>query len=149
MKDEIAQFTLFLKRRFGNRSTAKHYVHDLELFVKQIGEKPVALISALDVDGFVDAQVNRGLKATTVNRRLASLQSFFEFLATLDPDNAPANPVVWRRQKVKQGQPLPRDVPDGQVETLFAAIPDECICQSKTASPDRVKQRPWANRVLN
>jgi len=125
MKDEIAQFALFLKRRFGNRSTAKHYMHDLELFVKQFGDKPVALISALDVDSFVEDQVNRGLKATTVNRRLASLHSFFEFLATLDPDNAPANPVVWRRHKVKQGQPLPRDVPDGQVEALFAAIPDQ------------------------
>jgi hypothetical protein len=29
MKDEIAQFKRFLKRRFGNRSTTKHYINDL------------------------------------------------------------------------------------------------------------------------
>jgi len=125
MKDEIAQFNLFLNRRFGDRSTPKHYVNDLALFVKYIGDKPVTLISARDVDGFVEDQLNHGLKPITVNRRLASLHSFFEFLASLDPDNAPANPVIWRQHKVKQGQPLPRDVPDNQVEALFAAISDE------------------------
>jgi len=125
VKNEIAQFALFLKHRSGNRSTSKHYVNDLALFVTYIGDKPVALITALDVDGFVEAQVNRGLKPTTVNRRLAALHSFFEFLASRDPDNAPANPVNWRRHKVKQGQPLPRDVPDKEIEALFAAIPDE------------------------
>jgi site-specific recombinase XerD len=124
MKNEIAQFTLFLKRRFGNRSTPKHYVNDLNLFVKHVGDKPVSFISADDIDGFVEAQVNHGLKPATVNRRLASLTSFFEFLASLDPDDAPANPVNWRRHKVKQGQPLPRDIPDSKVEALFAAIPD-------------------------
>lgn len=125
MKDEIAQFALFLKRRFGKRSTSKHYVNDLELFVQHIGAKPAALVTTQDVDRFVEAQVNRGLKPATVNRRLASLHSFFEFLASRDPDHAPANPVNWRRHKVKQGQPLPRDVPDKEIEALFAAIPDE------------------------
>ena len=124
MKDEIAQFDLFLKRRFGDRSTPKHYVNDLMLFVDYTSDKPVALISPRDVDGFVAAQLNRGLKSTTVNRRLASLHSFFEFLAALDPDQAAANPVVWRQHKVKEGQPLPRDIPDQQVEMLFAAIAD-------------------------
>jgi site-specific recombinase XerD len=124
VKDEIAQFDLFLKRRFGDRSTPKHYVNDLMLFVDYTNDKPVALISPGDVDGFVAAQLNRSLQATTVNRRLASLHSFFEFLAALDPDQAAANPVVWRQHKVKEGQPLPRDIPDQQVAMLFAAIAD-------------------------
>jgi len=125
VKEKIAQFDLFLKRRFGNRSTPKHYVNDLMLFADYTNDKPVALISPRDVDGFVAAQLNRGLKATTVNRRLASLHSFFEFLASLDPDHAVANPVVWRQHRVKEGQPLPRDIPDQEVATLFAAIADE------------------------
>lgn len=125
MKNEIAQFNLFLKRRFSNRSTPKHYVNDLMLFVKHAGDKPVARISPHDVDGFVEAQLKRNLKPATVNRRLASLHSFFEFLASLDPDHAPANPVVWRQHKVKVGQPLPRDIPDSQVKALFAVIGDE------------------------
>jgi len=122
MKEEIAQFTLFLKRRFGTRSTPKHYVNDVQLFFAHIGDKAVALITARDIDSFVEAQVNRGLKATTINRRLAALRSFFEFLADQSPDDAPPNPVIWRRHKRKQAQPVPRDVPDDQVEALFAAI---------------------------
>lgn len=125
MKDEIAQFELFLKRRFGKRSTAKHYINDLNLFIKHIGDKPAAAISAHDIDSFVEEQVNQGLKPTTINRRLASLHSFFEYVASLEPDRAGANPVNWRRHKIKQGQPLPKDVPDGEIDKLFATIADE------------------------
>ncbi len=125
MQEEIAQFMLFLKCRFGKRSTAKHYVNDLQLFAKHTDDKPEARISAKDVDGFVAAQLKQGLKATTVNRRLAALHSFFEFLASQDPDNARANPVKWRQHKVKEEQPVPRDVTDDKVEALFAVIADE------------------------
>jgi site-specific recombinase XerD len=125
VKEEIAQFKQYLKCRYGNRSTPKHYVNDLMHFANYSKDKPVNHISIQDVDGFVTVQVQRGLKATTVNRRLASLHGFFEFLASHDPDGAPANPVIWRRHKVKEGHPLPRDIPDSQVEALFAAIADE------------------------
>jgi site-specific recombinase XerD len=125
MKDEIAQFSRFLKRRFGNRSTSKHYINDLNLFVKHAGDLSVATISAHDVDNFVEEQANRGLKPTTINRRLASLHSFFEFMAAFEPDDAPPNPVNWRRHKIKQGQPLPNDVPDHHIDLLFAAISNE------------------------
>jgi len=124
MKDEIAQFDLFLKRRFGQRSTAKHYINDLNLFLNHVGDKAITVISAHDIDSFVEEQLNRGLKATTVNRRLASLHSFFEYMASLEPDEACPNPVNWRRHKVKQGQPLPKDVADGEIDRLFAAIAD-------------------------
>jgi site-specific recombinase XerD len=124
MKDEIAQFKRFLKRRFGNRSTPKHYINDLSLFVNHVGDLPVARISAHHIDSFVEDQVHRGLKPTTINRRLASLHSFFEFVAAFEADDAPPNPVIWRRHKIKQGRPLPNDVPDAQIDLLFAAIGD-------------------------
>lgn len=122
MKEEIAQFASFLHRRFGTRSTPKHYVNDVQLFFAHIGPKAVTFITARDIDSFVEAQVNRNLKATTINRRLAALHSFFEFLADQNPDDALPNPVIWRRHKRKQAQPVPRDVPDDQVEALFAEI---------------------------
>jgi len=124
MKDEIAQFDRFLKHRFGNRSTRKHYINDLTLFLKYIGDLPVTQISAFDIDSFVEDQVQRNLKPTTINRRLASLHSFFEFVAAFEADEALPNPVIWRRHKIKQGQPLPNDVPDEQIERLFTAIND-------------------------
>lgn len=125
MQKEITQFESYLKRRCGKRSTRKHYVNDLELFIKHSGDKPIAHICAKDIDDFVEEQVKRGLKATTVNRRLASLHSFFEYLASQNPEHAQTNPVNWQRHKVKQEQPVPRDVADEQVEALFAAMTDK------------------------
>jgi integrase/recombinase XerD len=124
MKDEIAQFNCFLNRRFGNRSTPKHYINDLNLFLKHTGNLPVTNISAHHIDSFVEAQRQRGLRPTTINRRLAALHSFFEFVADFEGNEALPNPVIWRRHKVKQDHPLPNDVPDDQVERLFAAISD-------------------------
>ncbi|NIN63613.1 MAG: recombinase XerD, partial [Anaerolineae bacterium] len=60
--------------------------------------------------------------ATTVNRRLATLHHFFEFLADEADDDGWTNPVSWRQQRVKEGKPLPRDLSDGEVEQLFASI---------------------------
>jgi site-specific recombinase XerD len=48
------------------------------------------------------------------------LHHFFEFLADEADDDAWTKPVVWRRQRVKEGQPLPRDIRDAEVERLFA-----------------------------
>lgn len=79
MKNEIAQFERFLKRRFGKRSTAKHYINDLNLFLKHTGDLSVTQISAQHIDSFVEHQVQRGLMPTTINRRLAAIHSFFEF----------------------------------------------------------------------
>jgi integrase/recombinase XerD len=50
------------------------------------------------------------------------LHHFFEFLADEADDEEWANPVNWRRQRVKEGKPLPRDLSDREVERLFACI---------------------------
>ena len=69
-------------------------------------------------------QLERGLKPATVNRRLASLHTFFEFLASQEPEQVWPNPVNWRRHGVKQGQAIPRDASEAQVAQLFAVITD-------------------------
>ena len=121
MDEAIREFKRYLKRRYPGSSTAKHYIHDLRLFQRFI-DKPPRAVARLDIDNFVEDQLARGLSATTVNRRLASLHHFFEFLADETDDDTWANPVVWRRHRVKEGQPLPRDISDADVERLFAYI---------------------------
>lgn len=121
MNEAIRDFEQYLKRRSPGRSTAKHYVNDLKHFQQLIGKPPRA-VTRQDVDAFVENQLARGLAATTVNRRLASLRHFFEFLADQADDDTWANPVDWRRQRVKEGNPLPRDASDVEVEQLFAHI---------------------------
>jgi integrase/recombinase XerC len=119
------RFEKYLKRRFGQSTTPKCYISDLTIFARTIGDKAPAAITATDVDTFVDEQIAAGLKPTTINRRLASIRSFFEYLASESPEIHWPNPVVWQRHQLKTGSRLPRDVPDRDVTRLFAVITDE------------------------
>jgi len=125
MKTAIERFKRYLCCRYGDRSTPKHYLSDLGIFVQLIGNKSPTEVSVQDIDRFVAQQVEQGLCPTTINRRLATLHTFFEFLAAEEPDKPWPNPVIWRRHKVKQGEPLPRDLCDSTVERLFAVIDDD------------------------
>ena len=121
MKQAIGKFERYIKSRYPNSTTARHYVHDLRLFSQLIG-KPPRDVTRKDVDRFVEEQLARGLAATTVNRRLASLHEFFEYLSDESQDPEWLNPVNWKRHKVKPGKPLPRDASEPEVERLFVQI---------------------------
>jgi len=120
MEQAIEQFEQYIKSRYPNSTTARHYVHDLRQF-NQLVSKPPRAITREDVDQFVEDQLERGLAATTVNRRLAALHEFFEYLAEESQEEWP-NPVNWKRHKVKAGRPLPRDVSEPEIEELFEQI---------------------------
>ncbi len=122
MEEAKERFAQYLSRSCGDRSTPKHYLSDIGMFIEYVGAKPAREVSRQDVDEFVAAQVARGLSPSTVNRRLASLHTFFEYLASEEPDEIWPNPVHWRRHKVKEPERLPRDVSDADVERLFAVI---------------------------
>jgi site-specific recombinase XerD len=121
MNEAIQAFESYLKRRYPNSSTAKSYVNDLQMFKRVIDKSP-RTVNRSDIARFVEDQLERGLAATTVNRRLATLRHFFEYLADEADDDGWTNPVNWRWQRVKEGIPLPRDLSDGEVEQLFAYI---------------------------
>ena len=72
----------------------------------------------------MDSQLVKQHKPATINRRLAALHTFFEYLASAEPDKAWPNPVNRRRHFVKQGRSLPRDASEAQVNALFAVIDD-------------------------
>ncbi len=121
MEQRIDQFKRYIKRRFPNSATARHYAHDLQQFNRLIG-KPARAVTREDVDRFVEEQLERGLAATTVNRRLAALHEFFEYQAEESQEEEWPNPVNWKRHKVKAGKPLPRDVSEAEIERLFEQI---------------------------
>jgi len=121
MEQAIEQFERYIKSRYPNSSTARHYVHDLRQFNQLIGKTPQA-VRREDVDRFVEDQLERGLAATTVNRRLAALHEFFEYQAEEKQEIEWPNPVNWKRHKVKAGKPLPRDASEAEIERLFEQI---------------------------
>ena len=124
MKPAIATFEKYLKRRYPDRSTAKHYLSDLKLFHQFVGEKRPREITVKTIDAFIEAQQAKGLKASTINRRLSSVASFFDYLSLEAEADDWLNPVRWKRHRVQQGRHLPRDVKDETAERLMAVIED-------------------------
>ena len=62
------------------------------------------------------------MSISTVNRRLASLHTFFEFLAGENLEDSWPNPVIKRRHALKTGFRLPRDASDEEVARIFAVM---------------------------
>ena len=119
----VERFEADLRRRFPERSTAKHYGSDVRVFLAAT-PGPLPAVTMAAVDAFVDQQYARGLAPATVKRRVAALGTFFAFLAeTLEAPGRP-NPVVPRRQAGRQPKLLPRDLRDAEVARLLAVVED-------------------------
>ena len=85
MNQASARFEQYLRRRFGHSSTAKHYLSDLKIFFRSLGDKAPEAVTAEDVDVFVDRQIAAGLSPGTINRRLASLCTLCHASGYTDP----------------------------------------------------------------
>lgn len=117
----MQRFIQHIRQHYPTSSTATHYQNDLEQFGRMVDKAPRAVTRA-DVSHFVTVQLAQGLSAATVNRRLASLSSFFEFLADEANDDYWANPVVWRSHRVRQGRHLPRDLSEAVARQFWQAV---------------------------
>jgi site-specific recombinase XerD len=120
MLSEIEQFQKWLRRKSPHSSTHIHYANDLALFFAWL-PKPVGEVSVRDVDAFIEHSQEKGHAIATVNRRLASLCSFYRYLAMMF-DDAPINPVRPKRHFIRQGRRLPRDAQDDDLRCLFSVI---------------------------
>ncbi len=125
MERALARFEQHLRRRFGQSSTPKQYLSDLRVFIRIIGDKSPRDVTTADIDTFVNDQISKGLSPATINRRLACIHSFFEYLAGERPECHWPDPVVNRQHILKTGSRLPRDASDADVNKIFAIISDE------------------------
>jgi site-specific recombinase XerD len=125
MNQEFAQamqrFIQHIRQCYPTSSTATHYQSDLEQF-RCVVDKTPRMVTHADVSDFVTLQLTQDLSAATVNRRLATLSSFFEFLADEANDDYWANPVVWRMHRVHQGRHLPRDLSEATARQFWRAV---------------------------
>ena len=126
MEQARKRFGKFLRRRYGDRSTPKHYLNDVDIFIRHIEQKPPQMVTIADVDSFIDQQHARGLRPATINRRLASLHTFFEYIASEEQEGQAVAviPVNWQRHRIKEGEKLPRDASEADVAHLFAVLGD-------------------------
>ena len=89
MLSEIDQFVNWIRRRNPEARTWKDYGYDLRQFADLLGDPDPPAVTFRDIDRFVNHQVSRGFQPTTINRRLATLVSFFTFLSAEDPTSLP------------------------------------------------------------
>ena len=101
MLSEIERFDKWLRRKSPHTTTHIHYTNDLELFFTW-ANKPPSAITVRDVDKFIAHSQQAGHSIATVNRRLASLRSFYHFLE-IENDTARPNPVRPKRHFIRQG----------------------------------------------
>jgi site-specific recombinase XerD len=120
MLPEVLQFQKWLRRKYPTTTTPIHYPSDVALFFKWVKKNPTG-VTVLDIDLFIEHSQQKAHSIATINRRLASLHSFYEFLAT-QTDPAPVNPVLFKRHFIRHGIHLPRGIPDVELKKLLNCI---------------------------
>jgi site-specific recombinase XerD len=125
MKEAIEEFKKYLSRRYPDCSTTKHYMSDLAIFCDFVGGVPPKEITVKVIDRFVQMQSEQGLKPATINRRLSTISSFFEYLISEKEGDQWVNPIHWRRHSIRPGQHIPRDVSDQTIDALLGVIEDK------------------------
>jgi site-specific recombinase XerD len=122
MLADVERFVNWVRRRNPEARTWKDYGYDLRFFAQVIGDREPNEVTFHDIDLFVAVQSERGFKASTINRRLASVIALYAFLSV--EDDALSCPVFHRRHHLREQQRLPRPVQEGDLQQFFAAITD-------------------------
>jgi site-specific recombinase XerD len=120
MLAEIERFVNWTRRSSPQARTWKDYGYDLRFFASVVGDVPPSEVTFRDIDQFVAVQSEKGFKASTINRRLASVVALYAFLS-VDDDHLSC-PVFRKRHHVREQQRLPRPVPDEDLKAFFAAV---------------------------
>jgi len=120
-EQSIQEFEQYLLRRFPGRRTVKDYLSDLRQFGK-VCQKEWREVNVKDIDEFIDLQRSKKLSQATINRRVAALKTFFDFLAEESGELSWSNPVRFKRHAGKRSKSLPRDVGDEDLERVWGVI---------------------------
>ena len=119
MYQELAQFKNWLNCQYPGSSASVHYSSDLALFFSFVKKQP-SKITAADVDRYSSYSLRLGHRPSTINRRLSALRTFYYFLSVIC--DFPAVCPVLPRHRLRKSYPLPRDVNDADIRTLFRQI---------------------------
>jgi site-specific recombinase XerD len=116
-----------------SKSTRKTYSSDIKQFfgVTDFKDITVEMIQAVDTDmanTWALAMGNRGLKPSTINKKMSSLKSFYKFLCRRSVGIMTYNPFsteegALRRKNAISSYAQDKSLTDAEVEALFAAIP--------------------------
>ncbi len=122
MLTEARQFVNWVRRTNPGSHTWKDYTSDLKFFAAAVGDRPLKEITFQDVDAFVAGQCEKGFKPKTVNRRLTTIASLYEYFSP--DDESLVCPVYPARHHIREEQRMPRPVPIEVLRRFFAVVDD-------------------------
>ena len=117
MHSEIEQVIQSVRRHNPTAKTWRSYSSDLRLFSSLTGDVSPTQITPIDIDRYVNEQVARGFKPTTINRHLGTVVSLYRFLGL-------PCPVRSRRHRLREPQRLARPLSSDELGCFFAVIHD-------------------------
>lgn len=126
MKKDIRNFIDWIRLRNPFAKTWRDYQCDLELFRVFTNGSKIETIRKKDIDDFIYAQIDKGHKSSTVNRRLSSIASFYGYIKSTG--RKVICPVSLRRHYLPEPQRLPRPVHNDSLKLFFAQISDTMDC---------------------
>ena len=141
---EIECFVNWVRRRSPGTCTWKSYSSDLRLFVEAVGNHPPEQVTYCDIDQFVALQIERHLKPTTINRRLAAVISFYAFLS--EENSNLICPVIPKRHRLREPQRLPRSVSKDDLHKFFSVFETDCSEQDLPFRAETLKMRTLSKR---
>lgn len=130
MYQEIQEYLVYLKQEVNAAElTQQSYALDLETYANYCQERLGEDISPSGADtdlirGWLSAQMDGGLKASSVARRLSAVKSFYRYLLKIDRiDRHPAQMLRPPRGE----RPLPVYVPTSEIERLLEPSEDASL----------------------
>jgi len=99
--------------------TVKNYKSDLKHFIQAIGDKDIENITKADIAKFrMYLQMNKK-KSSTIARKLASLNSFFQYFIDIEIINA--SPIT-KSHRPKVSQKIPASLSDEEIKRILDNI---------------------------
>ncbi|NPA12493.1 MAG: tyrosine-type recombinase/integrase [Aquificae bacterium] len=99
-------------------NTLKNYKTDLKQFQQIVGDREVNLISKTDIAKFRMVLQSKKRKSSTIARKLASLNSFFEYLIDLEVLNS--SPIT-KSHRPKVSQRIPPSLTHDEIKRILNA----------------------------